>query len=84
MLKQMHTHACYLVYNRGNPRVVLLYPYPTPPNTLPLRKGMVKYCSDKTSPGCYGQSGMSGPRCQFVGKVERRRYDAALGAEWNE
>jgi hypothetical protein len=28
-----------LVSNRGNPRVFFLYPYPTPPNTLPLREG---------------------------------------------
>jgi hypothetical protein len=28
-----------VVSNRGNPRVFFLYPYPTPPNTLPLREG---------------------------------------------
>jgi hypothetical protein len=35
-----------IVSNRGNPRVFFLYPYPTPPNTLPLREGK-GYPSDK-------------------------------------
>jgi hypothetical protein len=31
------------VSNRGNPRVFFLYPYPTPPNTLPFIRKTGKY-----------------------------------------
>jgi hypothetical protein len=30
----------YIVINRGNPQVKTLYPYPYPPNTLPVPQGM--------------------------------------------
>jgi hypothetical protein len=34
-----NSYSTQVVSNRGNPRVFFLYPYPTPPNTLPLREG---------------------------------------------